>query len=113
MTLNLLFITSAALFMLAVVKQLIEINAFLNRLRERHPALYESMGRPRWNIQFGDRHFREAIRYIRSKRFSELNDPELDRIYKAIKKADYVAILSAVAAIGVTLIEVMRYSAHS
>ncbi|MEJ2468519.1 MAG: hypothetical protein P8Y51_05525 [Campylobacterales bacterium] len=108
MTLNLLFITATALFIIAILKQLLEINAFLNHLRDHHPARYEAMGRPRWNIQFGDQRFREAIKYIRARKFTDLNDPELDRIYKAIKKADYVAIVSAVVAIMVTLIEVMR-----
>jgi hypothetical protein len=108
MTLNLFFITATAFFIAAVIKQLLEVNAFLNRLRDHHPSLYEAMGRPRWNIQFGDQRFREAIKYIRVKKFTDLNDPELDRIYKAIKKADYVAIVSAVAAVLITLIEVMR-----
>ena len=107
MTLNLLFLAATALFTIAIAKQLLEVNAFLHRLRDRHPALYDSMGRPRWNIQFGDQRFREAIKYIRSKRFTGLNDPELDRIYNAIKKADYIAIASAVAAVGVTLFEVI------
>lgn len=106
--LNLLFVTATALFILAVLKQLLEVNAFLNRLRDHHPSLYEAMGRPRWNIQFGDQRFREAIKYIRARKFADLNDPDLERIYKAIKKADYVAIASAVVAILITLIEVMQ-----
>jgi len=108
MTLNLLFVTATVLFIIAVLKQLLEINAFLNRLRDNHPARYEAMGRPRWNIQFGDIRFREAVKSIRKHKFSDLNDPELERIYKAIKKADYVAVISAVFAVGITLIEVIR-----
>jgi len=108
MTLNLLFIAATALFIIAVLKQLLETNAFLKRLREHYPARYEAMGRPRWNIQFGDPSFRAAVKAIRAHAFAELNDPELEQIYKAIKKADYVAIISAVVAVLVTLIEVMR-----
>jgi hypothetical protein len=108
MSLNLLFVTATVLFIIAVIKQLLEVNAFLRRLRDHHPSRYEAMGRPKWNIQFGDQRFREAIKAIRSRQFEELNDPELTRIYKAIKKADYVDIVSAIVAIGVTLIEVMR-----
>ena len=104
--LNLLFITATALFIIAVLKQLLEVNAFLNRLRDHHPQRYEAMGRPRWNIQFGDQRFREAIKYIRARKFTNLNDPELERIYKAIKKADYVAIISAAVAVAITLFEV-------
>ncbi|WP_345970673.1 hypothetical protein WCX72_02355 [Sulfurimonas sp. HSL1-6] len=108
MTLNLLFITATALFIIAVLKQLLETNAFLNRLRDHHPSRYEAMGRPRWNIQFGDPRFREAVKYIRAHKFADLGDDELERIYKAIKRADRVAIASAVVAILITLIEVMR-----
>jgi len=108
MTLNLFFIAATALFIVAILKQLLEVNAFLNRLRDNHPSLYEAMGRPRWNIQFGDQRFREAIKYIRARKFTDLNDPELEKIYKAIKKADYIAIVTAVVAIAITLIEVMR-----
>ena len=106
--LNFLFITATALFIISILKQLLEINAFLNRLRDQHPSLYEAMGRPRWNIQFGDQRFREAIKYIRARKFTDLNDPELERIYRAIKKADYIAIVSAVVAVVITFIEVIR-----
>jgi len=106
-TLNLLFLVATGIFLIAIVKQLVEINAFLKHLREYFPKRYDAMGRPRWNIQFGDPAFRQAIKAIRSKAFDDLNDPELDRIYKAIKKADYLAIAGAVAAVSVTLIEIM------
>ncbi len=102
---NLLFTAAVALFIIAIVKQLLETNAFLNRLRDAHPDTWEAMGRPRWSIQFGDTRFREAVKYIRSKRFTELGDAELDRIYRAIRRADYVAITAAVGAVGVTLAE--------
>jgi len=108
MTLNLLFITATALFAVAIVKQLLEINAFLKQLRDRHSAQYETMGAPRWSIQFGDPSFRRAIKYIRAREFAELNDPELERVYKAIKRADRIAVISAVTAVAVTLLEVLR-----
>lgn len=108
MTLNLFFIAATALFIVAILKQLLEINAFLNRLRDAHPQRYEAMGRPRWNIQFGDQRFRQAIKSIRTRQFDDLNDPELTRIYKAIKKADYIAIITAIAAVLITLIEVLK-----
>ncbi|MEJ2500488.1 MAG: hypothetical protein P8Y65_05065, partial [Campylobacterales bacterium] len=76
MTLNLLFITATALFIIAILKQLLEINAFLNHLRDHHPARYEAMGRPRCNFQFGDQRFGDAIKYIRERKFTDLNDPE-------------------------------------
>ncbi len=107
MTLNLLFLTATGIFIIAIIKQLLEVNAFLNRLRDQHPSLYEAMGRPRWNIQFGDQRFRSAIKYIRARKFTDLEDPELEKIYKAIKKADYMAIAAAVIAVAITLIEVM------
>lgn len=107
MTLNLLFIVATGVFLIAIVKQLLEINAFLKHLRDYFPKRYDAMGRPRWNIQFGDPAFRKAIKAIRAKQFDDLNDPELDRIYKAIKKADYLAIAAAVAAVAITLVEIL------
>lgn len=108
MTLNLLFITAVALFAMAMVKQLLETHAFLNRLRDTHPDLYESMGRPHWQIQLGDKRFRDAVKFIRTRQFAALNDPELDRIYRAIKRADRLAIFAAAMAVGITLAEIMR-----
>lgn len=108
MSLNLLFISATALFIIAILKQMLETSAFLTRLRDHHPQKFEAMGRPRWRIQFGDTRFREAVKYIRSGAFEELNDPELTRIRKAIKKADTVAIVTALAAIFITLLEVIR-----
>lgn len=112
MTLNLLFMLAVALFIIAMIKQVLETGAFLNRLRDAHPARFESMGRPRWNIQFGDKRFRDAVKYIRSKQFTELNDPELERIYQAIKRTDRLAIIAAIAAVGVTIAEVVILGLH-
>lgn len=108
MSLNLLFISATALFIIAILKQTLETSAFLTRLRDHHPQKFEAMGRPKWRIQFGDTRFREAVKYIRSGAFEALNDPELFRIRNAIKKADYVAIASAITAILVTLIEALN-----
>lgn len=107
MTLNLIFLAAVALFIIAILKQLLEINAFLGRLKSHHAALFETMGRPRWNIQFGDQRFRDAVRYIRRREFEALNDPELERAYRAIKSADRLAIIAGIVAVGVTFAEVL------
>ncbi len=108
---NLLFTAFVAVFMIAIVKQLLETNVFLRRLRDAHPRQYEKLGRPRWNIQFGDTRFREAVKYIRAKAFADLDDPELMRSYRAIRRADYTAIVSGAGAVLVTLAELLRHGA--
>ncbi len=108
--LNTLFTLSALLFILAMVIQILATQAFFNRLDKAHKELYEEMGRPRWKIQLADDAFRDAVKYIRSKKFEELNDPELLSIYKKIKLSDYAAITLALLAVGITLFQAIALS---
>lgn len=103
--LNTLFTLSALFFIVAMLVQILATQAFFNRLEKAHNELYKQMGRPKWRIQLADDSFRNAVKYIRSKKFEELNDPELSAIYKKIKMADYAAIALATAAVGITLLQ--------
>ncbi|MGB5964748.1 MAG: hypothetical protein WBF77_03650 [Sulfurimonadaceae bacterium] len=103
--LNTLFTLSALLFIVAMVVQILATQAFFNRLNSAHHELYLQMGKPRWKIQLTEDTFRDAVKYIRSRQFEELNDPELLSIYKKIKGADYAAIALAVSAVGITLFQ--------
>ena len=105
---NTIFTLSALLFILAMVLQILATQAFFNRLDSAHRDLYEQMGRPRWKIHVGDDSFRKAVKYIRSRAFEELNDPELLAIYKKIKWMDYGAMALAVTAVAVTLIQALK-----
>lgn len=103
--LNTLFTLSALFFIVAMLVQILATQAFFNRLEKAHSELYNEMGRPKWRIQLADTAFRNAVKYIRSKEFESLNDPELMRIYKKIKMADYAAIALAISAVGITLFQ--------
>ncbi len=100
---NTLFTLSALFFIVAMLVQILATQAFFNRLEKAHNELYNEMGRPKWRIQLADTSFRNAVKYIRSKAFESLNDPELTSIYKKIKMADYAAIALALTALGITL----------
>jgi len=106
--LNTVFTLSALFFIAAMVLQILATQAFFNRMNSAHHKRYLEMGRPRWKIQIADDSFRNAVRYIRSRGFEELNDPELTRIYKRIKLADYSAISSALLAVVVTLFQAFK-----
>ena len=106
--LNTVFTLAALFFIAAMVLQILATQAFFNRLNSAHHKRYIEMGRPRWKIQIADDSFRNAVKYIRSRGFDELKDPELTRIYKKIKLADYSAIASALLAVGVTLYQAFK-----
>jgi len=106
--LNTVFTLSALFFIAAMGLQILATQAFFNRMNSAHHKRYLEMGRPRWKIQIADDSFRNAVRYIRSRGFEELNDPELTRIYKRIKVADYSAISSALLAVAVTLFQAFK-----
>ncbi len=108
--LNTLFTLSALLFIVAMLVQIMAIQAFFNRLKKAHNKLYMQMDRPRWKIQLADDAFRDGLRYIRSKRFEELNDPELASIYKKIKLSDYSAITLGVIAMAIVIYQAMTFS---
>lgn len=100
----------ALLFILAMVIQIFNIQAFFSRLEKAHKKLYEEMHRPKWRIQLADDAFKDGLKFIRSKSFEQLNDAELTAIYKRIKISDYVAILSAVTAVCITLYQAVTFS---
>ena len=106
--LNLFFTLSALLFIVAMLVQIMAIQAFFHRLNKAHHKLYMEMDRPRWKIQLADDAFRDGLKYIRSKKFEELNDPELTTIYKKIKMTDYAAITLAILAVSFTIMEALK-----
>jgi hypothetical protein len=108
--LNTLFTLSALLFIVAMLVQIMAIQAFFNRLKKAHNKLYMQMDRPRWKIQLADDAFRDGLKYIRSKKFEELNDAELLSIYKKIKLSDYAAITLGVIAMVIVIYQAMTLS---
>lgn len=81
-------------------------NSFFRRLQERHSEVWESLGQPRWKIHFGDESFQHAMKYIRQRKFTGLNDPVLEECFKKIKRVEYAALAFAIAIIVITLSDI-------
>ena len=108
--LNSLFTIMALSFITAMIFQIFIIQAFFTTLQKNHKALYEEMGKPRWKIQLADEGFRDGLKYIRSRQFRELEDSELESLYKKLKKTDYAAITFAIIAAGTVLYQAVKLS---
>ncbi len=93
--------------MMAMLKSLFETHAFLKQLEKEHHSLWEELGRPRWRVHFGDTSFRDTVKKIRSHAFASLEDPLLEGCYKAMKRADKTAVVTAITAFGVVLFQAM------
>ncbi len=106
--LNILFIASAFIFMMAMLKSLFETHAFLKQLEKEHLSVWEELGRPRWKVHFGDSSFRDVVKKIRSHEFASLEDSVLEGCYRAMKRADRTAIITAVTAFSITLFQAIR-----
>jgi len=100
----------ALLFIVAMVMQIFNIQAFFSRLEKAHAKLYEEMDRPKWRIQLADDAFRDGLKFIRSKSFESLNDEKLTTIYKRIKLSDYITIASATIAVIITLYQAIVFN---
>ena len=107
---NLIFTALIAVFMIAMLKALFETYAFLKRLEEAHTQLFEELGHPRWNIHFGDTHFRETVKKIRTHAFSSLGDAKLEQSYRAIRRADKTAWIAAAFAFLILLFQAIKAS---
>jgi len=108
--LNTFFTIMALLFILAMVIQIFNIQAFFSRMEKAHAKLYKEMQEPRWRIQLADEAFKNGLKFIRSKSFESLGDAELSSIHKRIKISDYVAIISAIMAVAITLYQAVTFS---
>ncbi len=108
--LNVFFTLCALLFIVVMLVQIMAIQAFFNRMNKAHHELYMQMDRPRWKIQLADDAFRDGLKYIRSKKFRELDDTELESIYKKIKVTDYAAIGLGVTAMAIVIYQAVVFS---
>ncbi len=108
--LDVVFVASVFVFILAIFKSLFETNAFLKQLENAHHQIWQTLGSPRWRIHFGDTGFREAIKQIRSHKFASLNDPILEECYKAMKRAERTGYAAAAVAMGAVLFQAISVS---
>ena len=108
--LNTVFSALALLFIVAMLLQIFTIQAFFSTLEKRHNELYEEMGKPKWRIQLADDAFKRGLVYIRSKQFQELDDSELEKIYKKLKRTDYAAIGFGIIALAIVIFQAVILS---
>ena len=103
--LNTIFTALALLFIVAMLLQIFTIQAFFSRLEKAHKEKYEAMYKPKWRIQLADDAFRDGLKYLRSKQFQELEDPELNKLYKKLKRTDYAAIGFGIIALAIVVFQ--------
>lgn len=96
---NLLVFLSMVLFVVALLRHFGESRYIFKLIKERYPEKWDELGHPRWGIQFGDPTLREALNYIRHRKFEELGDADLLAAYKRQKNAERLAYLCAAAVI--------------
>jgi len=108
--LNTIFTALALLFIVAMLLQIFTIQDFFTTLEKRHKELYKEMGKPKWRIQLADDAFKRGLVYIRSKQFRELDDAELETIYKKLKRTDYAAMGFGVIALAVVVFQAVTLS---
>ncbi|MEA1918902.1 MAG: hypothetical protein U9N52_03595 [Campylobacterota bacterium] len=95
------------IFIASVIKYLLHVKFFFNRIESKYPDLWLSMGMPRLNFQFGDTRYRKAMRYIRKHEFRDLEDAVLEREYKKIIFLERVGLVIFIALLGLSIYPAM------
>lgn len=105
---NILFLGFAISFLLLMSFHVYQTNAFFLRLKDKHKDTWKELGQPQWKIHFGDSGFKNAMKYIRQKKFENLNDDELLGCYKRIKRIEYAALAIAALILLLTVLDVLK-----
>ncbi len=104
---SILFLLITLVFLALMAAHVYYTNQFFDLLRQKHPDTWKELGQPRWKIHFGDTSFQEAMKYIRQKKFVELNDIELEGCYKRLKGVERSALMIAVIIFVATLVDIL------
>ena len=104
---NIIFVGFAVSFLSLMFAHVYVTNAFFSRLKEAHEATWKELGQPRWMIHFGDKSFQNAMKYIRQKKFTDLNDAQLESAYKKLKGVEYTAFGIALIIVIITIIDIL------
>lgn len=104
---NTLFVLITVSFLMLMFGHVYQTNKFFIQLKSSHLDVWKELGQPRWRIHFGDDSFQIAMKYIRQKKFTHLEDAILDGIYKKIKNIEYIAISLAVLIFIATIIDIV------
>ncbi len=105
---NILFIAFAFSFLSLMSVHVYLTNAFFLQLKKEHEQTWINLGQPRWRIHFGDPTFQDAMKYIRQKKFTDLNDGILEAYYKKIKRIEYISVAIAVFIVIMTVVDILR-----
>ena len=83
-------------------------NAFFLQLKKEHTEVWKQLGQPKWRIHFGDDSFKNAMKYIRKKQFTDLQDALLEQYYEKIKRIEYSAVALALIIFSATLVDIFK-----
>lgn len=104
---NILFLLFALSFLFLMAVHLYQTNRFFRQLKEKHLEIWQELGQPQWQIHFGDDSFKNAMKYIRQKKFEALNDDVLKSCYTVIKRVEWAAVLIALIIIVMTIVDIL------
>ena len=105
---NILFLGFALFFFTLMFMHIYFTNAFFTQLKKKHSDIWKELGEPRWKIHFGDDSFKNSMKYIRQKKFTELQDSLLEEYHKKIKRVEYAALALALVIIAATIVDVLQ-----
>jgi len=105
---NIIFMGFALFFFTLMFMHIYFTNAFFSQLKKEHSDVWKKLGEPRWKIHFGDDSFKNAMKYIREKKFTDLQDSLLDEYYEKIKRVEYSAVALAMIIISATIVDVIK-----
>ena len=105
---NIILMAFALFFLTLTAMHIHATNAFFTQLKEAHKEVWKTLGEPRWKIHFGDDSFRNAMKYIRQKEFTDLNDEKLEELYQKIKRVENSALATAIVIVSATIVNVIK-----
>ena len=105
---NILLMGFALFFFTLMAMHIYFVNAFFTELKQSHEKVWQELGQPQWKIQFGDDSFKNAMKYIRQKEFTDLQDDVLEELYRKIKRIENTSIALAVIIVSATIVSVIK-----
>ena len=105
---NLILLGFALFFLTLMFRHVYFTNAFFTQLKKQHTDVWKELGEPQWKIHFGDDSFTNAMKYIRQKKFSDLNDDLLQDYYEKLKRVEYAALALALIIVLATIVDVIQ-----
>ncbi len=105
---NIILMGFALFFLILMSMHIYFTNAFFSQLKKEHDDVWNTLGQPRWKIHFGDDSFKNAMKYIRQKKFTDLNDAVLEDYYERIKRVEYASLALALVIISATIVDVLK-----